>query len=652
MNKLLLSIAALVMSVCMYANDVVFDFDNDYATLFPSIQGTSSNDSHDGDITETVSATVDGITFSVQPAESGTANRIWYGNPKLRIYSGSFSITSAGDPVTYIKFTTGSNWNISSVDNGSLSEKEWTGNSNEVTFSVSKNTQISKIEVSTSSGHVVLTTLYSIAFTSSQEGWTVDDKDLGDLQYVWKPSTSYGYVASAFTDKCYPSESWLMSPVYDMSNASQLEMTVNHAGNKFAGAVSDQVQYCITTDGGNTWNPLQVEKWPAGNSWAFNESAVDISQYAGKANVQMAIIYKSTEASAGSYEISNMTIKGVGSISVIQTKPAGPTITPATGTYEDDQTVTITEPSGNNYTIYYTLDGSEPSESSTIYNDPFVVTQTTTVKAVYVDDDDNMSAVSTAIITINKTVGYSTIAELIRNCTATSSGNAPSVSFNITNLLVTGVNGSNVFVADNTGAFLLYGSGSNLKKGDVISGTITGKLYSYNGLPELAVSDKWESISKKEESVAVTPVTMKAADITAADASKYVRLEGLQLVSAEEVSGKTNYTLTDGTNEVIIRDQFNCLAEAFVEGQTYNVNMFVIPFKETIQYYVIGAEDVESASANKADVNGDGIVDTQDVLAIYTVISESSNKKFADVNGDGVVDTQDVLSVYDYIQNH
>ena len=334
---------------------------------------------------------------------------------------------------------------------------------------------------------------------------------------------------------------------------------------------------------------------------------------------------------------------------VTSVKPAGPTITPATGTYDADQTVTIVDPTDNNYTIYYTLDGSEPTESSAIYEAPFTVTETTTVKAVYVDDDDNMSAVSTAVITINKQTVYTTIAELVENCTATSSGDAPTIEFAPDNLVVTGVNASNVFVADNTGAFLLYGSNSNLKKGDVISGNIRGKLYKYNGLPELSVSDKWANITKKEETVAVTPQTMKAADVSAADASKYVRFEGLQFVSSAEVSGKTNYTMTDGTTEVVIRDQFNCLAEVFAEGQTYNVNVYVIPFRDAIQYYAVSAEDISTGVAS--DVNSDGIVDTQDVLAVYEKMQIGIYDSSADVNGDGVIDTQDVLAIYETISN-
>ena len=78
--------------------------------------------------------------------------------------------------------------------------------------------------------------------------------------------------------------------------------------------------------------------------------------------------------------------------------------------------------------------------------------------------------------------------------------------------------------------------------------------------------------------------------------------------------------------------------------------MFVIPFKETIQYYAVSKDDIEDASGAE-DVNGDGVVDTQDVLAVYDAIQASSNDSRYDVNGDTIIDTQDVLAIYEKIRN-
>jgi fibronectin type 3 domain-containing protein len=68
------------------------------------------------------------------------------------------------------------------------------------------------------------------------------------------------------------------------------------------------------------------------------------------------------------------------------------------GTYFGPQTVTITasEPS----TIYYTLDGSEPSSSSTVYTDPILISTSLTLKYFAVDVAGNESEVQTQVYEI------------------------------------------------------------------------------------------------------------------------------------------------------------------------------------------------------------------------------------------------------------
>ena len=67
------------------------------------------------------------------------------------------------------------------------------------------------------------------------------------------------------------------------------------------------------------------------------------------------------------------------------------------GIYADDQTVEIT--AGGN-TIYYTIDGTEPSDESIKYEQPITISTTTTLKAIAYDADDNASSVATATYTI------------------------------------------------------------------------------------------------------------------------------------------------------------------------------------------------------------------------------------------------------------
>ena len=77
---------------------------------------------------------------------------------------------------------------------------------------------------------------------------------------------------------------------------------------------------------------------------------------------------------------------------------ATPTFSPAAGRYETAQTVSITcETTGA--TIYYTLDGTNPTTSSTPYTSALTISETTTVKALAVKDGEQ-SAVASAKYTI------------------------------------------------------------------------------------------------------------------------------------------------------------------------------------------------------------------------------------------------------------
>ena len=61
---------------------------------------------------------------------------------------------------------------------------------------------------------------------------------------------------------------------------------------------------------------------------------------------------------------------------------AAPIFTPAAGTYNSAQKVTINTPTSPLATIYYTTDGTNPTTSSTQYSGPITVSATQTIKAI------------------------------------------------------------------------------------------------------------------------------------------------------------------------------------------------------------------------------------------------------------------------------
>ncbi len=82
---------------------------------------------------------------------------------------------------------------------------------------------------------------------------------------------------------------------------------------------------------------------------------------------------------------------------------ATPTFTPEAGTYYEEQSVSIACAT-EGATIYYTLDGSDPSENSLVYSAPLDINQTTTIKAIAMKEGYNNSSIAEATYTIQSDV--------------------------------------------------------------------------------------------------------------------------------------------------------------------------------------------------------------------------------------------------------
>lgn len=154
MKKILLSIVALVATVNAFAQtEVVFNFDENYATYFTTGENVSSGSNAtyvpDGEFNEDQTVTVDGVTVFIKASaeDAQTRNRVWATSPRLRLYNEYFTVSVEGHKITKMVFTGhSSNFNIA-TETGTLSGKEWVGEATSVKFNVSKNTQIKTLTV-------------------------------------------------------------------------------------------------------------------------------------------------------------------------------------------------------------------------------------------------------------------------------------------------------------------------------------------------------------------------------------------------------------------------------------------------------------------------------------------------------------------------
>ncbi len=143
----------------------------------------------------------------------------------------------------------------------------------------------------------------------SQGDFVVEDKQLPEeLNYIWTWSGSYGMKASAYLNNTnYASESWLISPVIDLSQLPSATLTFQQAGNFFSDMQAD-CSVLVSTDR-QDWTPLTVEGWPEGNSWTFYDSTADLSAYAGQSQVYIAFRYTSSDMKAGTWEVRNVVVE-------------------------------------------------------------------------------------------------------------------------------------------------------------------------------------------------------------------------------------------------------------------------------------------------------------------------------------------------------
>ena len=154
-----------------------------------------------------------------------------------------------------------------------------------------------------------------------------------------------------------------------------------------------------------------------------------------------------------------------------------PVFSLASGTYESNQTVTITGTAG---TIYYTTDGSEPSTSSSVYSAAISLDDegTYTIKAIAVKDG-NTSTVASATYTIKYNDIYLFGSVGIQHAWNFNNGNYKLITADGVNY--TGVYRVNKNTGEDVGYFIL-GSATGIDWGDeqMIGSNATGENWDIN----------------------------------------------------------------------------------------------------------------------------------------------------------------------------
>lgn len=154
-------------------------------------------------------------------------------------------------------------------------------------------------------------------FADGQDGFIIDDVELGGASYVWKHDAEYHYMkASAYVSGTnHATESWLISPAIDLTKATTATLSFMHVINFDRQGEKEQNQTlwvadASTTDASGAWEQVTITTYPNGMSWDESSSGdIDLSKYAGK-NIKIAFKYVSTSAAAATWEVWNIKVVG------------------------------------------------------------------------------------------------------------------------------------------------------------------------------------------------------------------------------------------------------------------------------------------------------------------------------------------------------
>ncbi len=285
---------------------------------------------------------------------------------------------------------------------------------------------------------------------------------------------------------------------------------------------------------------------------------------------------------------------------------APPVFSPEGGTYAGSVTVTIS--AASDVTILYTTDGTSPVDNGLEYGSPILVTKNTTIKAVAVDDNGNMSDMVTAIYVIGAAT-EEIFTETFDLCDGTG-GNSGGLSGSVANSSANfkpdneGWNASSYFGGDKCARF-----GSSSKPGVVTTPTfnINGEtIFSFKAAP-------WGSDG--------TSLTLSVSGNATLSETQFTMQAG----------GWTDFTVTlTGSGPVTVT--FTPVKRFFLDE--------------------VNARAVITTPSMAGDVNKDGKVNVADIMLVVNMVLENIPKDpvtydldAADINGNGNIEVADVMGI-------
>ena len=311
----------------------------------------------------------------------------------------------------------------------------------------------------------------------------------------------------------------------------------------------------ITADAGT----ITIDKGAKTTTWENTSAVSSVTLTVGDLNVYGT----DPTTKAGQFDFNSAVFTTSGSAQSI----AAPTITgttPFVGTTD----VTITGETGS--TIYYTLDGTDPTTASTTTGASpltFSLNKTATVKAIAVSGSLTSTVTSKDFTLANYT--DKTIADI-----NTLTADLQFVNLKLSNAKVVYVNGTSISVREGDKAVILYDTGLTLPLNSTISGDVKVDYDSYNGVHEIK-----KNADTNADNLTITTSTSTDLDPTTATIPELIALNHIadliKLTGVTITKGGTtsSYFAVSGTDKIQLYSKTNAslYTQLADDGKTYSI---------------------------------------------------------------------------------
>lgn len=299
-----------------------------------------------------------------------------------------------------------------------------------------------------------------------------------------------------------------------------------------------------------------------------------------------------------------------------------PTFTPVAGTYNEVTNVTI---SATESEVYYTLDGTTPTEESNKYTAPIVLNTngTTTIKAIAISAESRSSVV-TATYTIE--LPLTTMDEIFAAATTAGGAEAP-VLIKMNNWVVSAVkeDGKTAYLTDGTKGLIIYTASHGFNVGDILSGTVACKVQLFKGSAELTeLTATTEGLSRTTGGTVSTVVVDDVTTLSGVNTGSVIKINGVH----------------ESDNIVNNVKLYNTLFsfENLTPGQEYNVTGVYLQYDATKEILPRSAADIEEvAGLPTATISIENITlvegDEHTIVATITPDEAASTVTYSIKNG-------------------